>query len=309
MLRKIFTMSAVLLFATTLAAQPTIEKFIISVWPEYDHPGVLVIFNAQLGEEDIPAEVRFPVPERSRFALVAGSTDTTANRMIPIPIQDAETGKEIQFTAVQPSFHVEFYFNPFPESGAHRHYQYDFTSNLPIDSLLIDLQQPMAAENFSAEVPVDRRMEDSHGLIYHRRQISSLPAGESIHIEAHYDNPSGQMTNNLLQNQMGGSQQMGGTMPPGQGQDGGGTSRNFWILGLVGVLVVGVLFYVSRSGKGPSESTEQPESNGVEKREESSPEGDGTPKGDVKYCIYCGTKLQSSARFCTNCGKEQSESE
>jgi len=286
--------------------QPAIDKFIISVWPEYDHPGVLVIFNGRFDESAIPVQVKFPVPERSRFALVAGSTDTTANSMIPIPIQDGESGKEISFTVVQPSFHVEFYFNPFPSEGAERHYQYDFTSNRPIDSLIVDLQEPLAAENFNPEVPVDHRMEDSHGIVYHRRHINSLPAGDSVHIEARYQNPTGQMTNRMMQDQMGQAQaQAGGTMPPGAQQS--GPDNRIWVLAVVGLALIGVLFYVTRSGSEEHNGVAEAPGDTTSTEEPVSSSDSGTHSGEKKYCIHCGSQLSIDAKFCTRCGEPQEE--
>ncbi|MCF7802732.1 MAG: zinc ribbon domain-containing protein [Candidatus Marinimicrobia bacterium] len=309
---KTLTLALALLVANMGFAQAPIQNFLISVWPEYDHPGVLVIFNGEVNEADLPMEVSFPIPEQSRFALVAGSTDTTANSMIPVPIEDGENGKQITFSAVKPSFHVEFYYNPFQEGNAHRHYSYDFATNHPIDSLIVDLQQPLAAQNFQPEIQTDHQMEDSHGIKYHRAHYMGVAAGEQVHIEAHYDNPQGEMTNNLLQSQMGeGGGQMGGGMQGGTGQASGrsGESNNsLWIIiGLV-LVILAVLYYVTTSGKERTpreESAAVPEQGGEPQSVE--PADKQQASGDTRYCIHCGSQIPAKANFCTKCGKKQGE--
>lgn len=304
-LKRLFLMIILVTFSVSLHAQTHIQNFIVSIWPEYDHPGVLVILNGEVPESALPLDVSFPVPERARFALVAGSTDTTANSVIPVPIQDTPEGKSVSFQAVHPSFHVEFYFNPFEQDGNHRSYEYTFKSNLPIDSLIVDLQQPMTAENFTPGIQVDHQMEDSHGITYYRAHYNDVKAEQPIKISAEYDNPTGQLTNDLLQQQLGQSGgsgmggQMGQTTPSTQKP---GNKNSFWILLIVVILVLGVLYFVTQSkGKTPREETtstpEQTLPRDEEKRE--------SPTGETKYCIDCGEQIPGIAKFCTKCGASQ----
>lgn len=297
-----FLGSIIILFSAVLQAQPAIKNFTVSVWPEYDHPGVLVIFNGRMDTQDLPTNVVFPVPDRSRFALVAGSTDTTANRMIPMQIQDGTNGKEIRFSVVQPEFHVEFYYNPFQEGSTHRHYTYDFASNLRIDSLIVLLQQPITAQSFQAEIPVDQQLQDNHGIKYYQASYENVAPGKNIHMEAQYENPQGQLTTEVLQAQMGGSQEATGSS---EGTAAGSKGPSIWLMFVVVALVAGVLFFITKSRPKPV-----PESAGSGK---ASPPATGgskvNPPENVgqKYCIHCGESIPKDAKFCTKCGKAQSE--
>jgi len=306
-------LSLVLLISTPLFAQnqKRIQNFIISVWPEYDHPGVLVIFNGEVPASELPLQVEYPVPDRAKFALVAGSTDTTANNVIPVPIQDTDHGKVISFTAVNPSYHVEFYFNPFNTDESHRQYDYTFKSNLPIDSLIVDYQQPMASENFKPGVETDHQMQDSHGITYFRKHYNNVKAGQSIAVKAEYDNPSGSLTNDMLQQQLG---QSGGNMGNGMpgGNEGGSqvqmqsptNNNSIWILGIVIVLVLIVLYFVTQSrGKTPREETPASLEQAIPPEEEKV----GGTDADAKFCINCGASIPKDAKFCTKCGAEQPE--
>jgi|GEM_PF-482433 len=307
-IRNVSLLVFVLVFTNFGLAQTHVPNFLISVWPEYDHPGVLVIFNGELNEADVPAEIAFPVPERSRFALVAGSTDTTANTMIPVPIEEGETGKQVSFTAVHPSFHVEFYFNPFAQGEAHRHYSYDFVPQFSIDSLIVDLQEPLPAQNFRPEIPVDHQMQDSHGIKYYRSHYNKVAPGDTIHIEAHYENPEGKMTNDLVQTQMGaGNGRMGDGMPEGGGTSGSdqSSSNNIWIILVIGLIIIVVIYFVTQSGSGktPREETAAvPEQTEPGATEHLSREDD---TGNMKFCIHCGEQIPVEANFCTQCGKSQ----
>jgi len=300
--RSLVVGALLVLFSAALQAQPTIQNFTISVWPEYDHPGVLVIFNGRMDATDLPTAAVFPVPERARFALVAGSTDTTANRMIPIEIQDGTTGKEIRFPVVQPEFHVEFYFNPFQEGSAHRHYAYDFTSNLAIDSLIVLLQQPMTAQGFEAEIPVDQQLQDNHGIIYYQSRYENIIPGKSIHVEAQYENPQGQLTTEVLQSQMGGTQGTNGGNP--EQAAGGSSGPSIWLMFVVVALVAGALFFITKSRSKPAAEAAGgagTDASGTADTEQSPAEQSGQ-----QFCIHCGEAIPKGAKFCTQCGKSQS---
>ncbi len=234
------------------------------------------------------------------YALVAGSTDTTENQMIPIPIQDGPQGKEISFTAVHPVFHVEFYFNPFQANNAHRHYFYDFTSNLPIDSLVILLQEPLTSQQFAAEISIDQRLQDNHGIIYHQKQYTGVAAGDTVHVEAHYENPEGTMTTDVLQSQMAGSGQQGTGIA--STTSGGGGVSSLWIVLIAVGLVAGVLYFVTQSKpKQESVAEEAPE----QKQAKPMAAGKQSKKSDTQFCIHCGETIPRAAKFCTKCGKSQ----
>ncbi len=299
-MRTILLAAAALVITGQIHAQPTINHFTLSVWPEYDHPGVLVVFNGQFDESEIPADVAFPIPERARHALVAGSTDTTQNQMIPVPLRDSQTGKEIRFTVVHPVFHVEFYYNPFQTNTAHRHYTYDFASTLGIDSLIVLLQQPLPARNFSAEIPIDRRLQDNHGIIYHQKRYAGVEAGDTVHVEAHYDNSEGNLTTDVLQAQMGGGQQSA-SIPPNQSGESHGPS--LWLLIVVVGLVGGVLYFVMQSKT--SDATEKSSANPETAADEQHTQTEASTHA-TKYCVHCGAPVPEDARFCTKCGESQS---
>ena len=296
----------VLIFAAHTAwGQATVERFLISVWPEYDHPGVLVIFNGEVDEEQLPLEMNYSIPENSRFALVVGTTDTT-DRPQPIPIADAGSGKQITFNLIQPEFNVTFYYNPFQTGNTHRHYGYDFVSSIAIDTLLIDLQVPLMAEGFAPEMPVDQQLQDSHGISYHRANRTNVAAGDTVHIEAHYENPEGQLTSNLMQQQMGGQGgQMGGMQ---QTQSGGGQSsgNTFWLIAAIAVILIGVLYYLTQGRSSPTPREESPASPEQADPGAAAVKSQASGAAGTKFCIHCGGKIPADAKFCTSCGEKQS---
>ncbi len=312
-LKRLFAISFIVIIAMPLFAQnqKRIQNFIISVWPEYDHPGVLVIFNGDVPASELPISVEYPVPEDAKFALVAGSTDSTANKVIPVQIQDTDHGKVIAFNAVHPSFHVEFYFNPFGTDKTHRQYDYTFTSNLPIDSMIVDYQEPMASENFKPDVETDHKLQDSHGITYYRKHYLNVKAGQPIEVKAEYDNPTGEMTNDLLQKKLGQSGGNGSGGMTGSGGEGSQvkmqspTNKNsFWILIIIIALVLVVLYFVTQS-KGRTPREETPAS--PEQATPSEEDQVATTEVDHKFCTTCGHAIPQDAKFCTKCGAEQPE--
>ena len=67
MLKRIFPLLLIFIIwsAPTVRAQepPSLDTLSIDLWPEYDDPGVLVIYKALLSPEvTLPAEVTFRIP-------------------------------------------------------------------------------------------------------------------------------------------------------------------------------------------------------------------------------------------------------
>ena len=123
-----------------------IDQASLRLWPEYDDPGLLVIFSgAFTGTATFPQKVAFPVPAGARgiqATVIAANGDLLSQ---PWQIVDGK----LTYTLPEPAFQIEFYLDR-PASSNRRDIGFTFETAYPIKNLAVSLQQPARATGFSA---------------------------------------------------------------------------------------------------------------------------------------------------------------
>ena len=278
--RTVFLLLAGLLSASQAQESP-FNSFIAAIWPEYDRPGVLVILTGEIANERLPLQLKLPLPDGADVPLGIGHSDTTTN-LSPLP-EVRESGKRwVDARIIKQEFQIEFYYNPFSE-GNRREGEYILQLNHPLEEYHVAIQQPLGGENFRfSETGVDS-ISDDHGLSYMRKHMSQLlPAGTPKKFSFSYNNRTGRMTVDILQDIL-------EKMPPQNLQtdtpQAGVVNRYrlptyepYAILGIV-VVLIGVVFWQS------------------EKKQKMSMTKEGK-----NFCPNCGAKIDGNTNFCSNCG-------
>ncbi|MFQ6673923.1 MAG: zinc ribbon domain-containing protein [Fidelibacterota bacterium] len=282
---RLRTTLAVLLLASLVRPEDSspFEDLIVAIWPEYDHPGVLVIYTGTIKDDHLPLHLEARVPDETNIALAVGQSDTS-DKLLPVDIEERDGGKWIFTTLVKESFQIEFYYNPFGPSELR---QADLTieMNHSVDTYHIAIQQPLAAEQFQFSETNADKFTDEHGLTYYRVHRGSLPSGERASISYSYLNRKGKLSVLLLQERLGSGP--GATLPQASAVQ-AGPSRyrlpTYQPLAILGVLavVIGLLFVSSNKNR-PKEAA---------------------PKRGRNFCTNCGGKIDQAGKFCSHCGKK-----
>ncbi len=133
----------ILLSGLPVVAQSTdlsIQQASLQLWPEYDDPGLLVIFSGDFADTaTLPQQVVFP--------LAAGARNIQATANDPasglLSQQWQLDGDKLTYTLPQSGFQIEYYVDR-PPSGNAREIKHTFEAPYPIKSLQIAIQQPAA---------------------------------------------------------------------------------------------------------------------------------------------------------------------
>jgi hypothetical protein len=286
------------LSAGLVAAQqdaPTIDKAALRLWPEYDDPGLLVIFSGSFSDSTrLPLKVAFPLPAGAR-GIQATAADPQAGLLNqPWELVDGS----LSYTLPLTTFHTEYYLDR-PPSGVQRDITYSFTAPYPIALLEIDVQQPARATGFSVSPLADRSDLGSDGLTHHTITRRNLAAGEKIDITMRYSKAD-----------------TGLSKPPAAppaGLPAASVARDPtafgdrwlpWVLiGLgIGVFAAAGIFWFAR-GRGVGPAGAALSHQGVQRSANQAVQAaGGAPES---YCTQCGRKLGLSDRFCATCGTER----
>jgi len=282
---------------------PVIQQAELRLWPEYDDPGLLVIFsgNFELGTA-FPMQVAFPIPSGARNvqATFKDKSGTLINQ--PFVITDGQLTYELPAA----DFHFEFYLDRAP-SGDERTISYTLDSSYAVQSLSIAVQQPARATGFTLSPAAEASQQGSDGLTYHVLNRQNVAAGDSMDLVLKYTKPdTGLTAPQLAVTTTDSPLQSGATQTT---TTSGSAAWLPWLLiGLGVVLLAGSLTYwiltqrrnirppLSASGRTASASPSAPAS--------AWPGPHTTPAAQqtAVYCTSCGHPLRAEDRFCAQCG-------
>ncbi|MFQ6607985.1 MAG: hypothetical protein ACE5EE_05540 [Fidelibacterota bacterium] len=252
-----------------------------ALWPEYDHPGILVLMEGTFRQEALPITLEFRVPDE---AGAVGATFSEAGEDIPfeVPIETRSDGKwaVIEISQGRSLLRTGYYFDPFIDPVT-RDINYVLELNQPVEHFHVQVQEPLASEDFVINDPTAQKTGDpTHGFTTYTIHMDGLTVGEQKLISFSYRNPTRKLSVELLQQMM--------TTDSSPVTDGGNAQQSpipmngeafkhtmpTWqpILILVTVAFIVGLVYVKQN-------------------KNRCPKCKSSVSGNSKYCNSCGTRL------------------
>ncbi|PWH15061.1 MAG: hypothetical protein DDG58_11850 [Ardenticatenia bacterium] len=277
---------------TEAAAQPpdTLASMTVALWPEYDRPEVLVIYQGELTPEaPLPATVSIELPANVEQMHAVAYLDENTNTLISLDefrLEATSQGKRLILTTPARRFHAEYYADGLlTREGSTRTVHFAFTATTPIENFRFELQQPLGAVDFTSEpmpVSIEKRKDT---LFYAQYAAEALAAGESRSVRASYRRTIDGLSFDAMRTASGSTASASVSTAARTGWPPG------WGVALVGAFLVGAgLGYLMRIRlhKGHPRSTHRTESS-----------GHGVA---ANYCYRCGTHLYPEALYCHACG-------
>lgn len=278
-------------------AMTNLTELEVDLWPEFDRPSMLVIYKAIISSEaTLPVEIKLRIPQ------AAGAPNAVAARQpdgslfnIPYELDSAGEWSIVSFTATTPDFQLEYYDPSLSTEGSHRHFEYRWPGDYEVDSLKIQVQEPVGAENMTFSPSLGAGQVAGDGMVYYTQDIGALELGQTFTIVMDYDKVDNSLSaenvpvepSGPLDTGSSGWQSMGAALP--------------YLLGFIGLgLIIGGGWWYWRSGK-KAGTSERP----VPRRRKAS--GDSsldTKESSFVYCHNCGNRASTGDRFCRSCGTQ-----
>jgi hypothetical protein len=274
----------------------TLSNLEVDLWPEYDRPGVLVIYRITL-----PSNVSLPTDLTLRIPAAVGEPNAVAAKQPDGSLLNAAYDRvvngewaEITLTATMPEIQVEYYDPGITRSGTTRTFAYRWPGDYNVQSFQVQVQQPKDATSLSTSPALGAGVTRDDGLVYYTSNIGQLPAGQAFDITVNYDKASDDLTAANMQVQpsapvadtaMGWRNQIQAVLP--------------WGLLILGVLLLvggGVWYWQSGKRKDQSQPSRR-------RRRAAPPTSEPAPAGgQAIYCHSCGKRAGPNDRFCRACG-------
>ena len=128
---------------------PSISPFSvasISIWPEYDQPGVLVIYRfTHTSDTSLPVDLTIHIPASCEpYALAGRQSDGTLYN-IDYTQDTSREWTDINFSNAFPEIQLECYDYSLQIDDTQRHFDFFWVADYAVDDLSIQVQQPVEA--------------------------------------------------------------------------------------------------------------------------------------------------------------------
>lgn len=285
----------------------SIKSMKISVWPEYDDPRVLVIYEGEFaGDANFSKEVKFRIPKGAEINQVCALQKPNDDHLCQL-YEVSQDGESLSYTLPIPTFFLEFYYQPL-QGQSDKKMDYSFESFYPVDKLQVEVQQPLRTSNFDLSPKAAGMVSDRSGFNYYQYQFDNVAATQPIKLSASYtkadDRPSIE-----------------------KAKSGGTSSTNDLNLPLLGVFGAGLLalvayYAITRRHARPLPATVRqlssarvqapPATGGGRGPAGRSGRVAGTGGGAavaeaatrIFFCTNCGAQIEAEDNFCPNCGQK-----
>lgn len=278
-------------FAET-AAQPldTLASLTVALWPEYDRPEVLVIYQGELTPDaPLPATVSIEMPASVQQMHAVAYLDENTNTLISLDtfrLEASSQAKRLILTTPARRFHAEYYADDvLLREGSTRTVHFVFTATTTIENFRFELQQPFGAVDFSSEplpVSVEKRGDN---LFYAQYPVEPLAAGASRSLRVSYQRTTDMLSSEAMRKTPGAVSSLPVSTAANTGlpPEWGATLAGSFFLGTgLGYLIRG------RLRGGCPKDAHRGELPGR--------------SGTARYCYRCGVRLYSEALYCHACG-------
>jgi len=274
----------------------TLGSLEIQIWPEYDKPSVLVIYQMTLASStSLPAVVTVRIPQAAGepYAVTARQLDGELY-YIDYTRQESGDWSIISFTTTVSQVQLEYYDPGLTKDGASRHYQYTWPGDLAVSQLTILVQQPAGATEMQISPSLGAGVVGSDNLTYYTQNIGSIPADQNIIITIDYQKSSDILSTENL------PVQPSAPIPQSTVPDLNVSSWLPWILGILGAgLIIGGIVWFWHTGR------QRPVSQTRRRRSQAGAhlaENTVTSAEDTVYCSNCGKRALPGDQYCRSCG-------
>ena len=296
----LLTLLAVLLIPVAVQAQNEVHLAYLQVdlWPEYDRPEMLVILRAQLAPDvSLPVDVVFRIPAavgEPNAVAVRQPDGALLNAMYER--QEVESWAYVTVTATNPEIQLEYYDPGLDRSTEDRHYEFSWVGDYDVDSMVVQVQQPVGASQLRVEPNLGSLQAGTDNLQYYIMEIGAPKAGDEISVSINYTKTDAALSIEGFQIQP--SAPIAGSAQEQSRFD--WMTLLPWALGGLGVLlVVGGLFWYWRSGQEPVSKTSA--ASRRHRKQKRKPTSASSNDAGV-YCHQCGKRAAPGDRFCRACG-------
>ena len=157
----------------------SIGRMRISVWPEYDDPGVLVIYDGRFSDDSqFPTKTSFFIPKGAVISDVCSLSPEGQHycQLYKIVTGDGERDKVVMSLPF-PNFYLSFHTTALDLTLEKRGVEFSLLANHTIENVEMDIQQPLRSSAFTI-APGDGQLSEEKGFNHFKYEMENVAKGE-----------------------------------------------------------------------------------------------------------------------------------
>jgi len=144
----------------------SIGRMRVSIWPEYDEPSILAIYDGKFEEgADYPIKTSFFVPKGSVISDACSLSYSGQHFCQLYKTVNRGEYDEVSLLLPYPNFYLSFHTPQFDVTEEKRAFTYRIKSNHPIKSMKVDIQQPLRSTDFNISHDKNAAVAQDDGTI------------------------------------------------------------------------------------------------------------------------------------------------
>ncbi len=299
------------------AGGPYLSNVVVQIWPEYDQPSALIIYNITISPQvTLPTmlSLRIPASAGKPYAVAWQSPDK-ALYDLKYDFSTVGDWSTVKFSAPAQDIRLEYYDPSLKKTGTQRSFTYHWPGDYRVDNLTLEIQQPANASQMTFTPDAGAgRVNSTDGQTYYTLVAGQVNAGTTFELAMSYTKPDDTLTSKQFQKAQ-------PSQPINSGTAGRVTFDTLlpWGIGITGLLLIagGVLWYFRggrlttatrgrrmRHGSARAAASTNAAAAAVDggRRTSSSPVPPPLDDSDSAFCHQCGKKAGPEDVFCRACG-------
>ena len=182
-----FFLLALLRFPAT--SNLALDRVEIDLWPEYDRPGVLVIYHIRLAAgSELPERLQFRIPASAGEPNAVASLQPDGS-LVNLSYDREVSGDwaSVSFSAQTSMSQLEYYDPSLQIQGVQHQYTYLWPGDYEVQDLTLQVQQPMGATAMQITPSLGVGVLGSDGLLYFSRSLGAVSAGQQVTVALTYE--------------------------------------------------------------------------------------------------------------------------
>ncbi len=259
----------------------------VQLWPEYDQPSMLVIYDFQLPDSTkLPVSVSMTFPKDAHLVAVASqSPDGSLLNTDYIGPTVNEQWQSITIQIQTPTtYHLEYY-QTLSRTGKQRQFTYLWPGTYAIDHLSVSIRLPPDTTSVVTK-PDMNSAKGADGSSNLTKDFGALQAGQQLPLELTYTKTTDTLSVP--------AESVQSSKPLDSNTPGRVLLSNYvpYILGALGIIALGA---------GSIYLLQPHNRQAFQKRQTHRPHAAAHGKADI-YCHQCGARAEPGDRFCRVCG-------
>ncbi len=172
----------------------SIGRMRVAVWPEYDDPSLLVIYDGKFDEDSrFPIKTSFLVPKGAIISDACSLSHEGQHFCQLYKIFNRGAYDEVRLLLPYPNFYLSFHTPAFSAIDRHREFPYQIKASHPIKFMEVDIQQPLRSSAFKItpadnsslthSVPVEKEIKGFNHFSY---KLENIEKGREVTFTIHY---------------------------------------------------------------------------------------------------------------------------